>query len=619
MQRGVRLNRPSLRGSSRGAVLQNSSGSSEASPAMFMDFSTGSLDPRVTYARQSIGTYTNAVGGVSYANSNVVRRSIGPAATGAAGAGWSIVGTNTLITDRNGVPTNATMNTLTQTGSTSFSCGFPTEVETGVMRVWIRSTTVANPTPPPDFLANEIVAIGLYDSTAGVAWGLTADSSASVVGGYTTGVTVTRYGSGGALFTFAGLSATEWTQVEIKRISRFMAIYVYPGGPAATGLSHTLSYSDFQLTQGNNGDIFVPTSGNPYYAPRFDYSETTVGLQKGLLIEGASSNLIKCSEDQANSVWVKYGSPNPAVAGGKSTTASPDGLLTANKLTFGSGNESGIYMSFSSCFIPLTSGVVYTQSVWVRSNAPAQVRLSYFNGTASTFTSNFNTSSAWTRITQTFTTSSTSAAQNVAFTSNSAFTSALVEWWGYQVEAGTAPSTYIPSGLTQIGRAQDEAIVKGIDFSSWYNTAAGFTFVVDYFRGERSVDSAARSVLATNAISPRHFHIKQQSGSANQVWAEQAADRITAVTLASGRNKAAFSCGSTAVNPSPTMVVNGGVPVSSTTTGYTPALSTWLTIGGQSTTSSIISDPNTLLNNSIRSISFYTSPFTTAQLQAVTT
>ena len=616
MQRGIRLNRPSLSGSARAAVLQTTKVSTALDPSMVMDFSTGALDPRVTYSRASIGTYTNAVGGVSYSNANVVRVSIGTAAANAAAGGWSIVGTNTLVTDRNGVASNATMNTLTQVGSTSFSCGFPTEIQAGVLRVWIRSATVANPTPPPAFLANEIVSIGLYDTTAGVAWGLTADSSASVVGGYTTGVTVTRYGSGGALFTFAGLSATEWTQVEIKRISRFMAIYVYPGGPVATGLAHTLSYSDWQLTQGNTVYSFVPTAGSAYYAPRFDYSETTVGLKKGLLIEGASSNLIKCSEDQANALWVKYGVSTP---GGKSTTASPDGLLTANKLTFNSGQESGIYMLFSSCFIPLTSGVVYTQSVWVRSDASVQVRLAYFNGTTSTFTSPVTTTSTWTRITQTFTTSGTSASSNVALTSNAAFTAGLIEWWGYQVEAGTAPSTYIPSGLTQIGRSQDEAIVKGSDFSSWYNTASGFTFVVDYFRGERSVASTARSVLATDSVSPKHFHIKQASGSANQVWSEFAADRITAVTLAAGRNKAAFSCGSTAVNPSPTMVVNGGVPVSSTTTGYTPSTSTWLTLGAQSTSSSSISDPNTLLNNSIRSISFYPRPFTTAQLQAVTT
>jgi hypothetical protein len=49
--------------------------------------------------------------------------------------------------------------------------------------------------------------------------------------------------------------------------------------------------------------------------------------------------------------------------------------------------------------------------------------------------------------------------------------------WGAQVEAGSFPTSYIPTTASTVTRAADVASITGTNFSSWYNQSEGTVFV----------------------------------------------------------------------------------------------------------------------------------------------
>jgi hypothetical protein len=46
-------------------------------------------------------------------------------------------------------------------------------------------------------------------------------------------------------------------------------------------------------------------------------------------------------------------------------------------------------------------------------------------------------------------------------------------FWGYQVEAGAFPTSYIPTTTAQVTRSADAASMTGANFSSWFNNSEG--------------------------------------------------------------------------------------------------------------------------------------------------
>jgi hypothetical protein len=51
--------------------------------------------------------------------------------------------------------------------------------------------------------------------------------------------------------------------------------------------------------------------------------------------------------------------------------------------------------------------------------------------------------------------------------------------WGFQLEAGSFPTSYIPTTTATVTRAADVASITGANFSSWFNTNQG-TFFLDW-------------------------------------------------------------------------------------------------------------------------------------------
>lgn len=234
----------------------------------------------------------------------------------------------------------------------------------------------------------------------------------------------------------------------------------------------------------------VPNSSTSigYQAPRFDYDPTTL-TPRGLLIEGAATNLATRSDDFNTSVsdgsqWV----PNSYTSGTLSTTL-PDGTTgNARRISLASGSG-----SFRSQALTVTASTAYTWSFWARNNGGSQARYRVWNVTAGSsivdYTlsgSNYvsligganNTSSTWVRVSVSFTTPAGCTSVYVyPCSSDSGSVDLLV--WGAQVEAGSGASSYTPTGSSTVTRAADKLTMSNISLMGWNQTAGTFLWDMD--------------------------------------------------------------------------------------------------------------------------------------------
>ena len=258
-------------------------------------------------------------------------------------------------------------------------------------------------------------------------------------------------------------------------------------------------------TRVNRNRLIETVSANQ---PRFDFDPVT-GECKGLLIEESRSNLVTYSEDFSNVAWVK--SQSSIVA---SSIVSPSGS-TSFKLVENTVSGVGHFITqgsitkLSNAVLTLTifakaaerqyfGLVINSSSTGFGSRYGAEFNLG--NGTASEHDSAQGTYSSgsfsiqpypngWYRCTITCTTSTDAQSQVRIFTFRDAnqWTSAAsyagdgtsgIYVWGAQLEAGSFPTSYIPTTASTVTRSAEIAEMTGRNFSSWYNQTEGTLFVV---------------------------------------------------------------------------------------------------------------------------------------------
>ena len=235
-------------------------------------------------------------------------------------------------------------------------------------------------------------------------------------------------------------------------------------------------------------------------SPRFEYDPITLKL-KGLLIEGARTNLLLYSEQMEQSGWTKT---NGAVTA--NTTTSPSGATDADM--FAENTVSGAH-SLVSQAITTTAGTVYTISAHVKAAGRDRLEVRFNNtglwgGTNPTITVNLTTgtiltSSAtvinssitqlpnnWYRVSVTgLCTTGGATSLNIVLLTSSGTTSYLgdgtsgVLVWGAQIEASEAATSYITTTSATVTRAADTATISGTNFSNWYNQTQG-TFIASF-------------------------------------------------------------------------------------------------------------------------------------------
>ena len=307
------------------------------------------------------------------------------------------------------------------------------------------------------------------------------------------------------------------------------------GGVPSLDLNFAQNKSLIDGVSGNNLITFARNSTATYIGedgliktaainePRFDHDPTTRD-SLGLLVEEQRGNLLVNSEQFGDSIWTK-GQTNISI---NSTTA-PDGTLTADTVTASSGvGYKDLYQAFTSS---ATANTAYTFSVFVKANGITFFTMvPYFNGgsneswfnlstgTALTNTSG-NTSSitnygnGWYRLTVTRTSPTTLA--NALFIvrpsggdgdgqyNGNGVNSFYI--WGAQVEAGSFPTSYIPTTSSQATRAADVVSIAGTNFSSWYNQSEGTIFSSARMTFNPTANSNFPAIYTTGSFPDRLF------------------------------------------------------------------------------------------------------------------
>ena len=253
---------------------------------------------------------------------------------------------------------------------------------------------------------------------------------------------------------------------------------------------------------GSDGLIKTAASGEA----RFDHDPAT-GESLGLLVEESRTNLITYSAEFDNAAWIKHGGATKASVT-PNTHVAPDGTVTADTLQDNVTNNYGrIYLAAPPSASPNT---IYTFSIYVAkdSNTSRIPEFVLSDGAGVSLRMRLNTSTGeiyeyayagglfrnsyiqsidnyW-KLVMTVESSASASTMQVeirpamanSFTANQTYS--LVDSivaWGAQLEAGTYPTSYIPTSGSTVTRSAD---VASLTNSSIYDTDS-FTILNEPF------------------------------------------------------------------------------------------------------------------------------------------
>jgi len=263
--------------------------------------------------------------------------------------------------------------------------------------------------------------------------------------------------------------------------------------------------------------------------PRIDYTDSTC---PSVLVEPQRTNLALYSEQFDNSYWGKLNitlTPNQITA--------PDGTNTADKLT--DNAVSGSHY-ISSAVISIINSTSYTLTTYLKANTLYWVRLELFSGgcffnlsngtlgTSSGVTANIlDVGNGWYRCSISATSSSTSAYPAIRITTGDGVfgyigSGSSLYAWGAQLEAGSYPTSYIPTVASAVTRNADVISKTGI--SDLIGQTEGTVFVDFKIDGSRSssvilwlTDGSSSNSVIAQYTSGGVLQIVLNSGGATQV------------------------------------------------------------------------------------------------------
>lgn len=214
----------------------------------------------------------------------------------------------------------------------------------------------------------------------------------------------------------------------------------------------------FQLVEGSVAKDYQKTETR-LNIPRLDYSN---GTCPSLLVEPQRTNLVTYSSSFDNAIWSKIsanGGSTPIVTA--NYAISPDGTQNADRIQLARTNN---YFSYSYVYqaISASIGQSYTWSVWLKSlSGTPSVGLS-LDGV--TYTNVVTLSNEWERYE--FTTTATALSIEATFILFQALpsTSLTADFlaYGFQLEAGSYATSYIPTTSASVTRNADVISKTGI-------------------------------------------------------------------------------------------------------------------------------------------------------------
>jgi hypothetical protein len=194
----------------------------------------------------------------------------------------------------------------------------------------------------------------------------------------------------------------------------------------------------------------------------------------GLLVEEQRNNILQRSEALNISPWSgdNSGGTNPIVTANQAIA--PDGTLTADRVQLNRGT--GTFSRLQQIIV--AASAVYTFSVYLKLHSgatPANVGIR-----VDTTGVNCVVTNAWQRFSVTTSSATiTPVPQILLFSTLGSDATADIVAWGAQTEAGTFPTSYIPTEATAVTRNADVATMTGTNFSDWFNPTEG-TFVFEF-------------------------------------------------------------------------------------------------------------------------------------------
>ncbi len=343
---------------------------------------------------------------------------------------------------------------------------------------------------------------------------------------------------------------------------------------------------------------------------RFDHDPVT-GESKGLLIEEARTNLFIRSEEFDNSDWTKSGITVRANEG-----VAPDGTQTADALIVDSGADGyrQVYNPKASTTETRNYSVYFKsiggwEKVWLFIGTAAGTAFNIVNGTVVSGTGTIeDVGNGWYRCSKSGVGNNTATyiffddGGGINLSTGNDYKGALV--WGAQIEAGSFPTSYIPTSGSTVTRAREDAELPS---SGWYDHSG--TLFVDFNMAGDSTGTYGTVVQLVESTSIRWGFPTQNDANTVSSLSYVAPDltNSTVGTLTYGSDtrivmtspdgtqfKTAFN-GATAVTTSATAVPNP----------------TAMYIG------KVISDNNPY-NGTFRKISYYPKRLSNATLQAMT-
>jgi len=227
-------------------------------------------------------------------------------------------------------------------------------------------------------------------------------------------------------------------------------------------------------------------------SPRFDHDPVTLA-SRGLLIEEGRTNLFARSEEFNIAPWGLLDATLSV-----NSTASPDGLETAEKLVVNSGVNNGRVAVTNTLTGSHTMSVFAKAAEWswvfLAPLGPGSgVWFNISNGSLGTQSSGFvgavtSLGNGWYRCAVTFTGAGASASSRIVATNSSGGLStgdgtSGIFIWGAQLEAGAFPTSYIPTVASSVVRSADVCSITGANFTSFWNTNEGAMFASGDPRG----------------------------------------------------------------------------------------------------------------------------------------
>jgi len=236
------------------------------------------------------------------------------------------------------------------------------------------------------------------------------------------------------------------------------------------------------------------------------------------LIEEQRTNLVTYSEQFDNAAWNK----SSEIRVTADTTIAPDGQQTADTVE----NTGGVFKNIRQSFT-VTSGSTYVASIFLKAGTAALCRfrvisgatdvnvlsIDPLDGTDESGNQALHVGNGWYRYDLSFVADGTTATVFV-YPANSTDTTGSTRFWGAQLEAGSFPTSYIPTVASQVTRSPDAASMTGTNFSSWYRQDEGTVFV----EGVSNPLSDINGVIAEVSDGTGVNRINIGTGGGNTVW-----------------------------------------------------------------------------------------------------